>query len=131
MSKGIFEGFLNRSPKNVKVSFWGEPMECYDTIKCLEQYSNRGPGRSECDVFKSFCLALGIFILLVGAECLCVQRFVMKIEQPAETSASEQGATSNSSQKIQKPLEFSPSKPMAWSLIAVGGFLTLNTLLKK
>ena len=81
-------------------------------------------------MFKSFCLALGIFILLVGMECLCVKTFVMKFESSAET-VSQEAAADESVQKPKDPFKFSPSKPMAWSLIAVGGFLTLNTLLRK
>ncbi|MDO4569792.1 MAG: hypothetical protein Q4D38_05365 [Planctomycetia bacterium] len=85
-----------------------------------------------------FFLALGLFLILFGAQCLCVEKFVFKFERPAAEAQSD-GKSDAKSPKTTAvlgakkdtpadPCEFSPTQPMAWSIIAVGGFLILNTL---
>ncbi len=75
-------------------------------------------------MWRNLFLALGLFTCIVGAECLAVQKFVLKKRLPVEVQ-SEWRASSEAKPAPQKeivPYEWAP-----WSLLSVGAVMSLYT----
>lgn len=73
-------------------------------------------------MWKSFFLAVGIFLCIVGAECLAVQKFVLKARAPAE-QRNEWFAASEPKLGPQK--EIVPREWAPWSLMSTGAVVCL------
>lgn len=75
----------------------------------------RNPGRTVCDettrMWRSFFLAVGLTLLVAGAECLVVDDFIL---------ASKGGASAERSTRDIKPPEWAP-----WSLLSAGAVTML------
>jgi hypothetical protein len=68
-------------------------------------------------MWRSFFLAVGVMLCILGVECLGVQEVVFKARAPA--AQSETGASLGSSQRIIPP-EYAP-----WSLMGLGAVVIL------
>lgn len=66
---------------------------------------------------KTFLLAVGVFILLLGIQCLHVKKFTFKIPNFKKETETE-----------TKIWEFEPDTLTQYSLIAIGGLSILMTL---
>ena len=75
-------------------------------------------------MWRCLFLALGLFTCIVGAECLAVQKFVLKkrvtVESPSDWRASSE--TKAGPQREIVPYEWAP-----WSLMSVGAVVSLYT----
>ncbi|MDO4584258.1 MAG: hypothetical protein Q4D62_09165 [Planctomycetia bacterium] len=70
---------------------------------------------------KACLLATAFFILFLGVQGLVVKKFVLKVNRPEPVENQE-------NTYVSVPCEFTPTPTIAWSIIAVGGFLLLYTL---
>jgi len=70
-------------------------------------------------MWRSFFLAIGLFVCLVGAECLAVQKFVLKARVPVAQAPGE-SQTKLGPQKEIVPREWAP-----WSLLSTGAVVSL------
>ena len=67
-------------------------------------------------MWRAFFLAIGVFLCILGAECLAIDQFVLKVREPAPASSSPfGGAEKQGPQKVLRPPEWAP-----WSLMATG-----------
>lgn len=64
-------------------------------------------------MWRAFFLSLGIFVFIMGAECLGVEKFVLKARQ--ETAQGEVGPN-----KVLTPPDWAP-----WSLMSTGAVVCL------
>ncbi len=71
-------------------------------------------------MWRSFFLALGIFLCILGAECLAVQKFVLKARATAEQSDSWLSSPRVGPQKEVIPRDWAP-----WSLMSTGAVVCL------
>jgi hypothetical protein len=70
-------------------------------------------------MWRAFFLALGTYLVLLGAQCLGVERFVLK----ARESAAESQQLIPSAPPSQKALDPPPWAP--WSLMSTGAVVCL------
>ncbi|MDO4575415.1 MAG: hypothetical protein Q4D98_09420 [Planctomycetia bacterium] len=70
---------------------------------------------------KAGLFAIALFIMLLGAEGLVVEKFVLKINRPEAVENEENTYTT-------VPCEYTPTPVLSWAIIAVGGSLFLYTL---
>jgi hypothetical protein len=84
-------------------------------------------------MWRAFFLAIGIYLGVLGAECLVVDKFVMAAEQPApvadpgapqtpQTMFGASGAPAMVKRDIE-PAEWAP-----WSLLSAGAVIILYSL---
>ncbi len=67
-------------------------------------------------MWQSFFLAVGIYIALLGAQCLGVQKFVLNSREPVAQQASLfTQAPTVGPQKVVAPAQWAP-----WSLMSTG-----------
>ncbi len=71
-------------------------------------------------MMRSFFLALGISALLLGVECLIIER--------AEILDSESGAMAGLSRSVPSYHEVEPPEWAPWSLMSVGAVVILYTI---
>ncbi len=77
-------------------------------------------------MFRSFALAVGITMCLIGAECLLIEKVVWASEQaPAETTQRSPIGFLNSSTPQTTNKEFVPPEWMPWSLLSAGAVTIL------
>ncbi|HID75988.1 MAG TPA: hypothetical protein EYP56_08335 [Planctomycetaceae bacterium] len=72
-------------------------------------------------MWRSFFLALGTFLLLLGAQCLGVKQFVLKARAPAP--ASQPGMLAPPRPGPHKVIDPAPWAP--WSLMSTGAVVCL------
>ena len=86
-------------------------------------------------MWRAFFLALGIYLCILGAECLVIDKFVMAGEQPAaaaETNSTPPGpatlfgATAPSPPPAHRDIE--PAEWAPWSLLSAGAVIILYAL---
>ncbi len=70
-------------------------------------------------MWRAFFLAMGIYVFLMGFECLGVQKFILKSETIVEQSAFA-GAQESSSNRVLTPPDWVP-----WSLMSTGAVVCL------
>lgn len=71
-------------------------------------------------MWRSFFLAIGIYVFLLGAECLAVDKFVLKKRQPpAPNAASEEAPKAGPKTEVVPP-DWAP-----WSLMSTGAVVCL------
>jgi hypothetical protein len=73
-------------------------------------------------MWRSFFLAIGIFLCILGAECLAVQKFVLKSRGPADPKA--QTAPDNQP-RLGPQREVIPREWAPWSLMSTGAVVCL------
>lgn len=68
-------------------------------------------------MWRSFFLAVGIFLCVLGAECLAVDQVVLKLREPPPqgTGLFTGGNPSAGPQRVVRPPEWAP-----WSLLGAG-----------
>jgi len=68
-------------------------------------------------MWRSFFLSIGIFLCILGVECLAVDQFVLKLRDPPPASANpfRKDDDAVGPQKVLRPPEWAP-----WSLLATG-----------
>lgn len=72
-------------------------------------------------MWRAFFLAVGIFLLILGFQCLGVEKFVLNIREPAK-----QGQTSpNGEAKPGPKKELNPPPWAPWSLMSTGAVVCL------
>jgi hypothetical protein len=80
--------------------------------------SNRHPSGRRRHVIKAFFLAIGVFAIILGVECLVLDRAVLAASQePTISGFAERMASA--------PREFTPPEWAAWSLLSVGAVVIL------
>lgn len=72
-------------------------------------------------MWRSFFLAVGIFVVLMGVECLGVQKFVLKSREEAADVAFMQ-IPQPGPNKVLTPPDWAP-----WSLMSTGAVVCLYT----
>jgi len=73
-------------------------------------------------MWRSFFLAIGIVLCILGAECLAVQKFVLKSRLPAEAKAL---ATLDNQPRLGPQREIVPREWAPWSLMSTGAVVCL------
>ncbi len=75
-------------------------------------------------MWRSLFLAMGLFTCIVGAECLAVQKFVLKKRLPAPVQNEWRASTDTKPgpQKEIVPYDWAP-----WSLMSVGAVTSIYT----
>jgi hypothetical protein len=73
-------------------------------------------------MWRAFFLGIGLYLIIAGAECLAVDRVIMRM--PAEPAPS---TTAIPFQKpaAPKPKEFPPAPWVPWSLLSTGAVVCL------
>jgi hypothetical protein len=80
-------------------------------------------------MWRAIFLAAGIFLCILGAECLVVDRFVMASDQPViteENPATLFGAGPNGLPTAHRDIE--PAEWAAWSFLSAGAVVILYAL---
>lgn len=68
-------------------------------------------------MWKTLFMAFGVYVFLLGAQCLVVSKFVLKTRVPAVQTANWMGQT----QSVPGPQrEFVPTEWAPWSIMAGG-----------
>jgi hypothetical protein len=68
-------------------------------------------------MWRAFFLALGFYVFLLGAQCLAVERFILKARLPAPKSDSW---VAGSEPKLGPQRELAPREYAPWILMSVG-----------
>jgi len=68
-------------------------------------------------MWRAFFLALGLYVFLLGAQCLAVERFILKARLPAPKSDSWVAGTEP---KVGPQRELTPREYAPWILMSVG-----------
>ena len=73
-------------------------------------------------MWRSFFLAIGVFLCILGVQCLAVDKVVLKVrERPAATvNPFDDEANAVGPQKVLRPPEWAP-----WSLLATGAITVI------
>jgi hypothetical protein len=74
-------------------------------------------------MWKSFFLALGIVLCFVGAECLAVQKFVLKTR--GAPPPPQNGLWTSTEPKLGPQQEITPRDWAPWSLLTTGAVVCL------
>lgn len=74
-------------------------------------------------MWRSFFLALGIVLCVVGAECLAVQKFLLKSRAPAPIQTD--GWMSSNQPRLGPQREIIPREWAPWSLMTTGAVVCL------
>jgi hypothetical protein len=69
-------------------------------------------------MWRSFFLAAGVFLVLLGAQCLGVQKFVLKTRAPA--AKTEGSWISSNEPRVGAQKEVTPREWAPWSLMSTG-----------
>ena len=69
---------------------------------------------------RAFFFAIGLYVLFLGVECLCVQQFVLRARQPAPNPPAAKATVSGSSRVTMTPAPWTP-----WSLMSTGAVVCL------
>jgi hypothetical protein len=69
-------------------------------------------------MWRSFFLAVGVFVFLMGVECLGVQKFVLKSREERQATLIE--APQLAPNKVLSPPDWAP-----WSLMSTGAVVCL------
>ena len=80
-------------------------------------------------MWRALFLAIGIFLCVLGAQCLVVDRFVMASDQPlptAETPATLFGAPPSTGAFVSRDIE--PADWAPWSFLSAGAVVILYAL---
>ncbi len=70
---------------------------------------------------RAFFFAVGFYVLFLGLECLCVERFILRAREPAAQAAPTQNASAQASSR----LTITPAPWTPWSLISTGAVVCL------
>ncbi len=70
-------------------------------------------------MWRATCLSLGIFVFIMGAECLGVQKFVLKAREEVVQVAAANKAQAGPN-KVLTPPDWAP-----WSLMSTGAVVCL------
>lgn len=81
-------------------------------------------------MMKSFFLAMGIFMCLLGSQCLVIEKFVLKARDPAEATSLDWMDTQP---KLGPQRELDPPEWAPWTLLSTGAVVCIysQTLPKK
>lgn len=72
-------------------------------------------------MMRSFLLAAGIFVFLIGAQCFAVEKFVFKEDAPV--SAQQADPATKDGKVVMVPADWVP-----WSLLSTGTIISLFAL---
>ena len=68
-------------------------------------------------MWRALFLALGVYVFLLGAQCLAVERFILKARLPAPKTET---LVATSEQKLGPHRELTPREHAPWILMSVG-----------
>lgn len=71
-------------------------------------------------MWRAMFLAFGVYLMLLGAQCLGVEKFTLNVHEPAAQSASLGGDAKQGPQKEVVPPPWAP-----WSLLSTGAVVCL------
>jgi hypothetical protein len=74
----------------------------------------------EVNMWRAFFLSLGIFVFIIGAECLAVEKFVLKKRQETVVGAAFNMSSAPGPNKVFTPPAWAP-----WSLMSTGAVVCL------
>lgn len=66
-------------------------------------------------MWRALFLAIGVYLCLLGAQCLAIDQFVLKLREPPVPSSNPFAGEKPGPQKVLRPPEWAP-----WSLMATG-----------
>jgi hypothetical protein len=77
-------------------------------------------------MWRAFFLAVGVYLVLLGAQCLGVQKFVLKTRQPiAQQPQTQNYLFAPVQPKVGPQKELVPPPWAPWSLMATGAVVCL------
>jgi hypothetical protein len=71
-------------------------------------------------MWRSLFVAGGVYLILLGIQCLGVEKFVLTVREPPKQAANEEGGLKPGPKK-----EISPSPWAPWSLMGTGAVVCL------
>jgi hypothetical protein len=74
-------------------------------------------------MWRAFFLAIGVYLILLGAQCLGVEKFILKSREPAPKPPAGAAAPAQPEAGPQKEIAPPPWAP--WSLMAAGAVVCL------
>jgi hypothetical protein len=79
-------------------------------------------------MWRAFFLAVGIYMCILGAECLAVEKFVMADGRPAPSSATPATLFGSAPAPIAPKRDIEPPEWAPWSLLSAGAVVILYAL---
>ena len=76
-------------------------------------------------MWRSFFLASGVYLILLGAECLGVQKFVLKEQQPVAQQPDRAYLLGGDEPQVAARKELVPPPWAPWSLMSTGAVVCL------
>ncbi|MCS7239240.1 MAG: hypothetical protein NZ899_13370 [Thermoguttaceae bacterium] len=70
---------------------------------------------------RAFFFAVGLYVLFLGVECLCVQKFILRARPPAANPPAATAPAANSSARVT----ITPAPWTPWSLMSTGAVVCL------
>lgn len=74
-------------------------------------------------MWRSFFLAIGVYLILLGAQCLGVQKFVLKSR--SNSPQSQATLLSRNDSQVQPRREIEPPPWAPWSIMSTGAVVCL------
>jgi len=71
-------------------------------------------------MWRSLFLAVGVYLMLLGFQCLGVEKFVLNVREPPKQAAPAEGKPKPGPQKTVVPPPWAP-----WSLMSTGAVVCL------
>lgn len=69
---------------------------------------------------RAFFFAVGLYVLFLGLECLCVQKFILRARPPAAQPPAVTASASSGTRVTMTPAPWT-----AWSLMSTGAVVCL------
>ena len=76
-------------------------------------------------MWRAFFLSAGIFLILLGAQCLGIQKFVLKARQPVIEQAQQAFLMTPQQTEVGPNRELVPPPWAPWSLMSTGAVVCL------
>ena len=76
-------------------------------------------------MWRAFFLAAGVFLILLGAQCLGIQKFILKARQPVVEQAQQAFLFGPQQPQVGSPRELVPPAWAPWSLMSTGAVVCL------
>ncbi len=69
---------------------------------------------------RAFFFAIGLYVLFLGVECLCVEKFILRARAPSRTPPAAKASMESSARVTMTPAPWTP-----WSLMSTGAVVCL------
>lgn len=75
-------------------------------------------------MWRALFLAIGIYLCVLGAECLVFDRAILDDGKPKESEVNQEAALYSSDFSVERK-EFKPKEWMPWSMLSTGAVVIL------